>query len=432
MVILNRVTLFRPTITFQQTKQSRRNQVMEANSLFFCKADLLSARVSVRDCQLVEPQPEYRERHPFPTHQHFNLVGLIDPRLMSAGDDHGLFLQVRAFLSSRGAWVDGEAEGGWLGSLVKRCRPGGRRWEGQARHFWLSVPWCGCAERNVRRAGEPTRRGDVLPLLPQVGCRPKELADKHETTKFRETPCLFKLLDGRPGGGGSGGGAQQRDPAAGAGGGTAVATLQRRHRSTLSSSSREPEAEAAGLGRDGQSQVAHRNGGPSEGLAQHLQRQQQQQQGQRWWRRRLQRALRSWQEGSITPLGSGLQAQVAPAAKRCTAPRGRQLWQALFRRWLLTDSGGSVEMQAPGGGGGDGGSGRLAASAPAAGAGGTAAELLSEGMAEVTKEWPEGRMQVLRYTSGDQLPCEKNWVRTLALYPGGRALHGRSSRRAGP
>ncbi len=93
--ILQRVTMYRAKITYQQTKQTRRNQVMEVNHLLFCKADLLGRKPRAYDCKLVEPQAEYRERHPFPTHQHFNLVGLIDPRLASAGDDDGLFLQVR-------------------------------------------------------------------------------------------------------------------------------------------------------------------------------------------------------------------------------------------------------------------------------------------------------------------------------------------------
>ncbi len=94
-VVLQRIVSMNATVQYQQTGQVKGGQVLEANALLFCKVKgLTGAKPTVDDCQLIEPGPGYREQHPNTWHRWFNLLGLIDPRLVSAGTKGGLFLQV--------------------------------------------------------------------------------------------------------------------------------------------------------------------------------------------------------------------------------------------------------------------------------------------------------------------------------------------------
>ncbi len=95
-VILDRtVTFDTQHVHYTQTNSIIEKIEIEGNHLLFCKAELKdNFTVNAKDCKLIETGAGYRELHPFPERgRFFDLVGVMDPRLVSAGDS-GLFLQV--------------------------------------------------------------------------------------------------------------------------------------------------------------------------------------------------------------------------------------------------------------------------------------------------------------------------------------------------
>ncbi len=95
--ILHRTVVHKTSVSYEQAPNEPplHAQVFEVNSVLLCKMDnITGASPRLRDCHLVEPGPGYREKHPAGHNKHFELVGMIDPRLISAGDESGLFLQV--------------------------------------------------------------------------------------------------------------------------------------------------------------------------------------------------------------------------------------------------------------------------------------------------------------------------------------------------